>query len=44
MWRDGCSSPWGNADFISGVKVNADAMARMAQLAQERFAEITAWD
>lgn len=35
---------WGNADFIPGVKVNTDAMARMAQLAQEGFVEITEWD
>jgi len=35
---------WGNADFIPGVKVNTDAMARMAQLGQEGFVEITEWD
>jgi len=35
---------WGNADFIPGVKVNTDAMARMTQLAQEGFVEITEWD
>jgi intracellular sulfur oxidation DsrE/DsrF family protein len=34
---------WGNADFIPGVKVNTDAMSRMAQLAQEGFVEITEW-
>ena len=34
---------WTNADFISGVKVNTDAMSRMAQLAQEGFVEITEW-
>jgi intracellular sulfur oxidation DsrE/DsrF family protein len=34
---------WGNTDFISGVKVNTDAMSRMAQLAQEGFIEITEW-
>ncbi len=35
---------WGNTDFIPGVKVNTDAMARMTQLAQEGFVEITEWD
>lgn len=35
---------WGNADFMPGVKVNTDAMARMTQLAQEGFVEITEWD
>ena len=35
---------WGNADLLPGVKVNTDAMARMCQLAQEGFVEITEWD
>jgi intracellular sulfur oxidation DsrE/DsrF family protein len=35
---------WGNDDFIAGVKVNTDAMSRMAQLAQEGFVEITEWE
>jgi intracellular sulfur oxidation DsrE/DsrF family protein len=35
---------WGNADLLPGIKVNTDAMARMAQLAQEGFIEITEWD
>jgi intracellular sulfur oxidation DsrE/DsrF family protein len=35
---------WTNEDFIPGVLVNTDAMARMAQLAQEGFVEITEWD
>jgi intracellular sulfur oxidation DsrE/DsrF family protein len=35
---------WGNADLIPGIKVNTDAMARMSQLAQEGFVEITEWD
>ncbi len=35
---------WTNADFIPGVRVNTDAMSRMAQLAQEGFVEITEWD
>jgi intracellular sulfur oxidation DsrE/DsrF family protein len=32
---------WGNADLLPGVKVNTDAMARMTQLVQEGFAQIT---
>jgi intracellular sulfur oxidation DsrE/DsrF family protein len=32
---------WGNIDLLPGVKVNTDAMARMTQLAQEGFVEIT---
>jgi len=35
---------WGNADLLPGIKVNTDAMARMAQLAQQGFIEITEWD
>ncbi len=35
---------WGNADLLPDVKVNTDAMARMSQLAQEGFVEITEWD
>ena len=35
---------WGNADLLPGIKVNTDAMARMSQLAQEGFVEITEWD
>lgn len=35
---------WGNSDLLPGVKVNTDAMARMSQLAQEGFIEITEWD
>jgi len=35
---------WGNSDLLPGVKVNTDAMARMSQLAQEGFVEITEWD
>jgi intracellular sulfur oxidation DsrE/DsrF family protein len=35
---------WGNANLIPGVKVNTDAMARMSQLAQEGFVQITEWD
>jgi intracellular sulfur oxidation DsrE/DsrF family protein len=35
---------WGNVDLLPGIKVNTDAMARMSQLAQEGFIEITEWD
>jgi len=35
---------WGNEDLLPGIKVNTDAMARMCQLAQEGFVEITEWD
>jgi len=35
---------WGNADLIPGIKVNTDAVARMSQLAQEGFVQITEWD
>ncbi|HWU90201.1 MAG TPA: DsrE family protein [Kofleriaceae bacterium] len=32
---------WGNTDLLPGVKVNTDAMARISQLAQEGFIQIT---
>ena len=35
---------WGNEDLLPGVKVNTDAMARMSQLVQEGFVQITEWD
>jgi intracellular sulfur oxidation DsrE/DsrF family protein len=35
---------WGNSDLLPQVQVNTDAMARMCQLAQEGFIEITEWD
>jgi intracellular sulfur oxidation DsrE/DsrF family protein len=35
---------WGNADLLPGIQVNTYAMARMSQLAQEGFVEITEWD
>ncbi len=35
---------WGNADLLAGIKVNTDAMARMSQLTQEGFVQITEWD
>ena len=34
---------WGNADLLPGIKVNTDAMARMSQLAQQGYIEITEW-
>src|SRR5262245_63534742 len=34
---------WGNADLLPGIKVNTDAMARMSQLVQEGFVQITEW-
>ena len=35
---------WGNGDLLSGIKVNTDAMARVSQLVQEGFVQITEWD
>jgi intracellular sulfur oxidation DsrE/DsrF family protein len=35
---------WGNADLLPGIKVNTNAMARMSQLAQDGFVQITEWD
>ncbi len=35
---------WGNADLLPQVQVNTDAMARLSQLAQAGFIEITEWD
>src|SRR5262245_22835786 len=35
---------WGNADLLPGVQVNTDAMARMSQLVQQGFVQITEWD
>ena len=32
---------WGNADLLSAIKVNTDAMARTAQLVQEGFVKMT---
>ena len=32
---------WGNADLMTGVKVDTDAMARTTQLVQEGFVKIT---
>jgi intracellular sulfur oxidation DsrE/DsrF family protein len=35
---------WGNTDLLPEIKVNTDAMARMAQLAQDGFVQIAEWD
>jgi len=35
---------WGNEDLLPEIKVNTDAMARMSQLVQEGFIQITEWD
>ena len=32
---------WGNADLLPGVKVNTDAMARLTQLVQRGFVQVT---
>jgi intracellular sulfur oxidation DsrE/DsrF family protein len=35
---------WGNDDLLAGIKVNTNAMARMSQLVQEGFVQISEWD
>jgi intracellular sulfur oxidation DsrE/DsrF family protein len=35
---------WGNDDLLPEIKINTDAMARMLQLVQEGFVQITEWD
>jgi intracellular sulfur oxidation DsrE/DsrF family protein len=35
---------WGNEDLFPGIRVNTNAMARMLQLVQDGFIEITEWD
>jgi intracellular sulfur oxidation DsrE/DsrF family protein len=35
---------WGNENLLPGIKVNTDAMARMSQLVQDGFVQITDWD
>ena len=35
---------WSNDDLLPEIKVNTDAMARMSQLVQEGFVQITEWD
>jgi intracellular sulfur oxidation DsrE/DsrF family protein len=32
---------WGNEDVLPGIKINTDAMARMTQLVQEGFVQIS---
>jgi intracellular sulfur oxidation DsrE/DsrF family protein len=32
---------WGNEDLLPGIKVNTDAMARLTQLAEQGFVQIT---
>jgi intracellular sulfur oxidation DsrE/DsrF family protein len=32
---------WGNEDILPGIKINTDAMARMTQLSQEGFVQIS---
>jgi len=35
---------WGNEDLLPRIKVNTNAMARMTQLVQDGFVQITEWD
>ena len=35
---------WDNDELLVGVKVNTNAMARMSELAQQGFVQITEWD
>ena len=35
---------WGNEDLLPNIKVNTNAMARITQLVQEGFVQITEWD
>jgi intracellular sulfur oxidation DsrE/DsrF family protein len=35
---------WGNEDLLPSIKVNTNAMARIAQLVQDGFVQITEWD
>ena len=35
---------WGNEDLLPCIKVNTNAMARMTQLVQDGFVQITEWD
>ena len=32
---------WGNADVLPGIRINTDAMARLTQLVQDGFVQIT---
>ena len=35
---------WGNDDLLVEIKINTNAMARMSELVQEGFVQITEWD
>jgi len=35
---------WGNEDLLPNIPVNTNAMARITQLVQEGFVQITEWD
>ena len=35
---------WGNEDLLTSIKVNTNAMARITQLVQDGFVQITEWD
>src|SRR6516162_1424662 len=35
---------WGNEDLLPSIKVNTNAMARITQLVQDGFVQITEWD
>jgi intracellular sulfur oxidation DsrE/DsrF family protein len=35
---------WGNEDLLPYVKVNTNAMARLTQLVQDGYVQITEWD
>jgi intracellular sulfur oxidation DsrE/DsrF family protein len=34
---------WGNADLLPGIKVNTDAMARISQLVEDGFIQMSEW-
>lgn len=35
---------WGNEDLLPAIKVNTNAMARITQLVEDGFVQITEWD
>jgi intracellular sulfur oxidation DsrE/DsrF family protein len=35
---------WGNEDLLPSIKVNTNAMARITELVQDGFVQITEWD
>jgi intracellular sulfur oxidation DsrE/DsrF family protein len=44
-----CGAPaavhhWGNEDLLPSIKVNTNAVARITQLVQDGFVQITEWD